>query len=119
MKRHPATAVLLTGAFLCMSALAAVGTLKFRIAPDAGDMASITCMEATGGVCTVATGVQSDPHPAMHRIARGGTIELKNPGGRLHYCVTVKEQVEWPSCLSGAETGLLNTPRTVNKTLWD
>jgi hypothetical protein len=55
----------------------------------------------------------------MHRIATGGTIELKNPGGRLHYCVTVKEQLEWPSCLGGADTGLLNVPRTVNKILSD
>ncbi len=119
MKRHPAGAVLLAGALLCAPALAAVSTLKFRIAAEPDDMASITCIEATSGACTVATGAQEDPHPAMHRIASGGTIELKNPGGRLHYCVTVKDQVDWPSCLSGADTGLLNTPRTVNKVLWD
>jgi hypothetical protein len=119
MKRHPSAAILLAGALLCLPALAAVSTLKFRIATEPDDMASITCVEASTGVCTVATGAQADPHPAMHRIATGGTIELKNPGGRLHYCVTVKEQLEWPSCLGGADTGLLNVPRTVNKILSD
>jgi hypothetical protein len=119
LKRHPAPAALLAGALLSIPAAAAVSTLKFRIAADAGDMASITCVEASSGVCTLATGVHSDPYPALHRIATGGTIELKNPGGRLHYCVTVKEQVDWPSCLSGNDTGLLNAPQTVNKVLRD
>lgn len=119
MKRHSVLAVLLAGALLCLPAVAAVSTLKFRIAVEPDEMASITCVEATGGACTLATGAQQDLHPAMHRIATGGTIELKNPGGRLRYCVTVKEQVEWPSCLSGSDTGLLNAARTVNKILWD
>ena len=119
MKRHPAGAVLLAGALLCMPALAAVSTLKFRIAAEPDDMASITCIEATRGPSTVAPRAQEDPPPAQHPNATGGTIDLKNPGGRLHYCVTVKDQVDWPSCLAGADTGLLNTPRTVNKVLWD
>ena len=119
MKRHPAIALLVAGALLCLPAAAAVSTLKFRIATEPDDMASITCVEASGGACTVATGAHDDAHPAMHRIASGGTIELKNPGGRLHYCVTVKDQVDWPSCLSGTNTGPLNAPRTVNKLLWD
>ncbi|GAB2844936.1 hypothetical protein GCM10027277_11170 [Pseudoduganella ginsengisoli] len=119
MKRHRAAVFLLAGVLLSLPVAAAVSTLKFRIAAEPDEMASITCVEATGGACTVATGMQEDPHPAMHRIAIGGTIELKNPGGRLHYCVTVKEQLEWPSCLSGTNTGPLNIPRTVNKILWD
>lgn len=119
MKRHPAIAALLAGALLSVPAAAAVSTLKLKIGADAFELASITCVDATGGACTVATGAQSDPMPAMHRIAIGGTIELKNPGGRLHYCLTIKDQVEWPTCLSGSDSGLLSTSHTVNKLLSD
>lgn len=119
MIRHPAAAALIAGALLCTPAWAAISTLKFKIDADGPEMASITCVESTTGACTVLTGAQGDIQPAMHRIASGGTIELKNPGGKLHYCVTLKEQIEWPSCLSGSNTGLLATARTVNKIQWD
>lgn len=116
---HPAAAALLAGALLCTPATAAVSTLKFKVAADEMDSASITCVESTSGGCTVMTGVQGDPSPVTHRIASGGTIELKNPGGRLHYCVALKERIEWPSCLDGGNAGLLGASRTVNKLLWE
>ncbi|MRV74373.1 hypothetical protein GJ700_21940 [Duganella sp. FT92W] len=119
MIRNPAAAALLAGALLCTPATAAISTLKFKVAADDIETSSITCVESTSGGCTVMTGIQGDTSPVTHRIASGGTIELKNPGGRLHYCVALKDRIEWPSCLDGTNAGLLGASRTVNKLLWD
>ncbi|MBY0242437.1 MAG: hypothetical protein K2X55_24295 [Burkholderiaceae bacterium] len=118
MFRHPAAA-LLAGALLCAPATAAISTLKFKVAAAATESATITCVESTSGGCTVMTGVQGDPSPVTHRIASGGAIELKNPGGGLHYCVALKERIDWPACLDGANAGLLGTSRTINQLQWE
>ena len=98
---------------------AADGRLEFRVAANADDTASFTCIHSGSGICVVKVGLPSDKEAEKFDIPEGTTISLPNPQKSRQYCVAMAEGAQWPACGKGDAGGMLSNSRTHDYLQWD